>query len=404
MFCLWYTEDSPAMKFVDEVTITHKTILLRVDFNVSLNPNHSIADDARIKQSLPTIAYLLNHNNKLILVAHLGEPEKRDPNDSLKPVAKRLQEYLSQNKVVLVDDFIAHPDVLSKQTPDEIMLLENIRFYPGEQANDPAFAKQLAKLGEIYINDAFSVSHRKAASVVRLPELLPSYGGLLLKKEITVLDGLMKHAKKPFVAIIGGKKIATKIKFISKLTTTADYILIGGGLANTFIAAEGFSVGKSLISEKDIGFAKQLLSHAKRQKTQLLLPTDVVVGKALDSTTSVVRRVNEIEKDEEALDIGPETQALFGKVVAQAQTLVWNGPVGYMENQEFKRGTDFLYYSITDNAHVTSVVGGGDTLSAISKKEYLDKITHISTGGGAMLEFIENGTLPGIEALKKSHH
>lgn len=391
------------MKFVDEVTITNKTVLLRVDFNVSLNPNHSIADDARIKQSLPTIESLLKHHNKLILIAHLGEPEKRNDNDSLKPVAKRLAEYLPHNKIVMVDNFIDDPEKLEEQTENEIILLENIRFYPGEQTNDPAFARQLAQLGEIYVNDAFSVSHRKAASVVGLPELLPSYGGLLLKKEITVLNGIMKHPKKPFVAIIGGKKIETKIKFISKLTAVADYVLIGGGLANTFIAAENLPIGKSLISEEDIGFARQLLTHAKRENTKLLLPTDVVIGKSLDSTTSEIRKVNAIEQDEEALDIGPETQAQFGKVIDEAATIVWNGPVGYMENQEFKRGTDFLYYSITNNNHVTSVVGGGDTLSAISKKEYLDKITHISTGGGAMLEFIENGTLPGIEALKHNH-
>jgi phosphoglycerate kinase len=388
------------MKFVDEETITNKTILLRVDFNVSLNPNHSIADDARIKQSLPTITYLLKKHNKLILLAHFGEPEKRDESFSLKPVAKRLQEYLPHNKIVLVNDFTANPEQIANQSQDEIILLENIRFYPGEQTNDPAFTKQLADLGEVYVNDAFSVSHRKAASIVGLPKLLPSFGGLLLKKEITVLEGIMKHPKKPFVAIIGGKKITTKIKFIKKLTAVADFVLVGGGLANTFLAAEGFPVGKSLISDDDIALAKQLIEHTKKENTQLLLPSDIIVGKSLESTASEIRKANEIAPDELALDIGPETQAAFGKVIDEANTIVWNGPVGYMENQEFKRGTDFLYYSITSNEHVTSVVGGGDTLSAISKKEYLDKITHISTGGGAMLEFIENGTLPGIEALK----
>jgi len=396
-----YTKKT-VMKFVDEITISHKTVLLRVDFNVSLNPNHAIADDARIKQSIPTIEYLLKHKNRLILIAHLGEPEKRDNEYSLRPVAKHLEKYLPHNKIILIEDFIANPRQLKDQSSDEIILLENIRFYPGEQANDPTFAKQLAALGEIYVNDAFSVSHRKAASIVGLPELLPSYGGLLLKKEITVLDTIMRHPKQPFVAIIGGKKISTKIKFISKLTAVADYILVGGGLANTFLAAEGLPVGKSLISDDDISLAKQLIAHAKREHTHLLLPLDVAVGKALDSTTSEIKKVDGIANDEVALDIGPETQAAFGKVIDEAHTIVWNGPVGYMENQEFKRGTDFLYYSITDNDHVTSVVGGGDTLSAISKKEYLDKITHISTGGGAMLEFIENGTLPGIEALKKA--
>jgi phosphoglycerate kinase len=392
------------MKFIDEITITNKTILLRVDFNISLNPNHSIADDARIRQSIPSIEYLLKHNNKLILIAHLGEPEKRTPDASLAPVAKRLEQFLPNNKVILVKDFLTDSEQIEKQTSDEIILLENIRFYPGEQANDIAFAKQLAALGKVYVNDAFSVSHRKAASIVGLPKLLPHYGGLLLKKETTILEKIMKHPQKPFVAIIGGKKITTKIKFINKLTAVADYVLIGGGLANTFFAAEGYSVGKSLVSPEDISYAKQLIAHSKRENTKLVLPTDVLVGKSLDSSTSEVKKANKLSHEDEALDMGPETLALFGKIIDEAQTIVWNGPVGYMENQEFKRGTDFLYYSITNNTHVTSVVGGGDTLSAISKKEYLDKITHISTGGGAMLEFIENGTLPGIEALNLTNN
>jgi len=389
------------MKFIDEVTIANKKILLRVDFNLSLNPNHSIADDTRIKQSLPTINFLQKHLNKLVLITHLGKPEKRSPKASLLPVAKRLQTYLPQHKIVLIDDFLTKTDKLKKQKNNEIVLLENIRFYPGELANDPAFTKQLANLGETYVNDAFSESHRKVASIVGLPQLLPSYGGLLLKKEVTVLTDIIKHPKKPFVAIIGGKKIATKIKFIKKLTTLAESVLIGGGLANTFLAAEGNKLGKSLISKEDIVLAKQLIEHAKKENTNIRLPLDVVVAKSPDSTISEVKKTNAIEKDEEALDIGPETQAAFGEIIADANTLVWNGPVGYIENQEFKRGTDFLYYAITDNKHATSVVGGGDTLSAIAKKEYLDKITHISTGGGAMLEFIENGTLPGIDALNQ---
>lgn len=389
------------MKFIDEVTITQKRVLLRVDFNVSFNPRHAIADDARIKQSLPTIEYLLKQKNKLILIAHLGEPKERSSAGSLTPIANRLREYLPTQKITLVSDFLTDSHELRQQSPNEIILLENIRFYPGEQKNDPVFTKRLSSLGDIYINDAFSVSHRKAASIVGLPTLLPSYGGLLLKKEITILESLMKHAKKPFVAIIGGKKIATKIKFIQKLTAIADYVIVGGGLANTFFAAQGLSVGKSLISKEDILLAKKLLAHTKKEKTHLLLPLDVVVGTSLTTNKSHIKKISEIAGDEEALDIGPETQALFGKVLDEAKTIVWNGPVGYMENQEFKRGTDFLYYAITNNNHATSVVGGGDTLAAIAKKEYLDKITHISTGGGAMLEFIENGTLPGIEALKK---
>lgn len=388
------------MKYIDDVTITHKTVLLRVDFNVSLNLNQTIADDVRIQQSLPTIKYLLENHNKIIILAHLGEPEKRDPESSLHLVAKRLHEYLPENKVILVDDFTADDHQLKEQTEDEIILLENIRFYPGEQANDPNFAKQLAKLGEIYVNDAFGVSHRKAASLVGLPAILPSYAGLLMKKEITMLEKLMKHPYKPFVAIVGGKKIATKIKFITKLTTIADYVLVGGGLANTFLVALGHKVGESLIAEDDIEQAKKILHLAAKEKTQILFPTDVVVAKSLDSHSSDVRRIDQIGAHEQILDIGPDTQAAFGAAIAIAKTIVWNGPVGYMENPEFKRGTDFLYYAITHNVAAISVLGGGDTLAAINKKEYLNKITHISTGGGAMLEFIENGTLPAIEALK----
>lgn len=390
------------MKYIDEVIIEHKTVLLRVDFNVSLNRNQTIADDVRIRQSLPTIEYLLKHHNKIIIIAHLGEPEKRDPESSLHHVAKRLNEYLPQNKVILVDDFLADDHHLKEQKEDEVILLENIRFYPGEQANDPEFAKQVAARGEIFVNDAFGVSHRKAASLVGLPPLLPSYAGLLMKKEITMIDKLMKHPYKPFVAIVGGKKIATKIKFITKLTTMADYVLLGGGLANTFLVALGHKVGESLIAQDDIDHAKEILKLAAKEKTQILLPTDVVVAKSLDSHTSDVKRIDQVGNTEQILDIGPDTQAAFGAAIATAKTIVWNGPVGYMENPEFKRGTDFLYYAITHNVAAISVLGGGDTLAAINKKEYLNKITHISTGGGAMLEFIENGTLPGIEALKKA--
>lgn len=386
------------MKFVDEVEIKNKTVLLRVDFNVSLNPNHSIADDARIKQSLPTIEHLLKENNKLILIAHLGEPERRNAADSLVRVKNRLHEYLPKYKITLVEDFLKNPDTAT-QNGAQIAMLENIRFYEGETKNDPAFAKQLASLGEVYVNDAFSVSHRKHASVVGLPGILPSYAGLLLKKEITNLTKLTEHPKKPFVAIMGGKKITTKIKFINKLITLADYLLLGGGLANTFLVAEGKSLGDSLVDEEDLKLAKQILAHAKKESTHIILPKDAVVARDKHDQQSEVKKVDAIAKNDEILDIGPETEAEFGAIIDEAATIVWNGPVGYMENPVFKRGTDFLYYAITENERAISVVGGGDTLAAINNKEYLDKITHISTGGGAMLEFIENGTLPGIEAL-----
>lgn len=389
------------MHFIDEVSIEHKTILLRVDFNVSLNPNHSISDDERIRQSIPTLEYLLKHHNKLILTAHLGEPEKPNPADSLIRVAKRLQEYLPKYKVVFVHDFEKEKEKLENQKENEVIMLENIRFQPGETINDPELAKQLASLADMYVNDAFGVSHRKHTSVVGLPKIMTSYGGLLLKKEITMLEKIMQHPQKPYVAIIGGKKIATKIQFISKLTTIADYLLLGGGLANTLLAAQGHDLGESIVGKDELTQAKHILELAKREHTEIVLPSDVVVGKDKDSKESVVKKIDDVSKTDGIFDIGPETQAAFGTIIAKARTIVWNGPVGYIENPVFKRGTDFLYYAITQNDKAVSVVGGGDTLVAIAKKDYLEKITHISTGGGAMLEFMENGTLPGIEALKK---
>jgi phosphoglycerate kinase len=386
------------MKFIDEVEIKNKTVLLRVDMNVSLNPNHSIADDARIRSSLPTIEHLLKHGNKLIIIAHLGEPTMRNADDSLIRVKNRLQEYLPSSKISFVEDFLKNPDTATRND-GPIVLLENIRFYEGETKNDPDFAKNLAALGEVYVNDAFGVSHRKHASVVGLAEHLPSYGGLLLKKEITMLSKLTVHPKKPFVAIMGGKKITTKIKFINKLITVADYLLLGGGLANTFLIAEGHNLGDSLAEEEELKLAKEILNHAKKENTHIILPEDAVVASNKNSDTGEVKKIKDIKAQDVILDIGPETEAEFGAIIDDARTIVWNGPVGYMENPVFKRGTDFLYYSITENGEAISVVGGGDTLAAIAKKEYLEKITHISTGGGAMLEFIENGTLPGIEAL-----
>jgi len=390
------------MKYVDEVKITKKTVLLRVDFNVSLNPNHSISDDARIRMSLPTIEYLLKEHNKIILIAHLGEPDKRNAADSLIRVARRVQSYLPHNKIHFVEDFTKNDDAIKNQKEGEIILLENIRFYPGELTNDSVFARQLAALGDAYVNDAFSVCHRRQVSIVGLPALLPSYAGLLLKKEVSSLEFIMKHPHKPYVVIMGGKKISTKIQFITKLITIADYLLLGGGLANTFLMAKGLELGKSIGDKKEIPLVKKITALAKKTNTEIVLPQDAVVGENFNVQQTTIKKVEEIGKDDQVLDVGPETQADFGAIIAKAKMIVWNGPVGYMENPHFRRGTDFLYYAITQNRYAVSVIGGGDTLAAINNKEYLDKITHISMGGGAMLEFMEKGTLPGIDALKKA--
>lgn len=392
------------IKFIDEVRIKRKKILIRVDFNVSLLDGFTIADDARIKQVLPTIKYLLQNKNRLILISHLDRPKKRDPRYSLKIILKRLRELLPHYSIGLVDDFLspAGKEQILNQKGNQILLLENIRFYKEELNNNPTFAKELSKFADIYVNDAFAVSHRSEASIVSVPAYIPSYGGLLLKKETQTILKTVQKKIKPFVAIVGGAKIETKIDLIGKLTEIADYVLIGGGIANTFLCAHGYEIGKSYCEYEKVSRARQLLFLAAQKHTAIVLPSDVVVGKPENKENGgAVKKVDEISSGSNILDIGPETQAHFGSIIAKAKTIVWNGPVGYIENPLFKRGTDFIYYSITHNRKAISIVGGGDTIVAISKEEYLEKITHISTGGGAMLEYIQNGTLPGIEALKQ---
>ena len=391
------------IQFIDKKEFKNKRILLRVDFNVTLTDKFKIADDQRIRQSLPTIKQLYK-SNKLILVAHLDRPVKRDKKNSLAVVVKRLREYVPDIKVSLVDDFLSDKGKkqLSEQKNGEILFLENIRFYKGEESNDLEFSTRLSEIADIYVNDAFGVAHRASASVVGVEKLLPSYGGLLLRKEIEVIENLLKDPKHPLVAIIGGSKVSTKFELLHKLTKIADVLILGGGIANTFLAAKGLPVGKSLYEKKMEGEVEKIINEAKKHGTEIVLPEDVAVGdKNNHENGGAVRKVEDVKSVDVILDVGPEAMAQYAKIIGSAQTIVWNGPVGYIENDQFKRGTDFLYYLIAHNDHVTSIVGGGDTIAAISKKEYLDNITHISTGGGAMLEFIEKGTLPGIEALKR---
>ena len=393
------------IQYIDGVEIKDKRVLLRVDFNVSLNPNYlTIADDARIRQAIPTIQYLLKNGNKLILVSHLGRPKgKPDPKYSMKIVCNQLHEYLPDNHITLINDFITEPESTFKhQQKDELFVLENSRFYPGEKENDPEFAKKMASLAEVFVNDAFGVSHREDASVVGVTKFLPSYAGLLLKQEIEMLSKALHKPEKPFVAAIGGAKIETKINVLDRMMELADHLIIGGALANTFLFAQGIEVGESLVEKDKKDLAQKLLFKAAQNDTSVILPSDCVVGLPDElEVGGMVCKVSEVPKDKQILDIGPETKARIGTIIAKSKTIVWNGPVGYFENIHYRQGTDFMYYAITNNPDAVSIVGGGDTLTAISKKEYLDKITHISTGGGAMLEFIEKGTLPGIEALKK---
>jgi len=397
-------DSSKKVSYIDQVSIQNKRVLLRVDFNVSLS-HHHIADDARMRLTLPTILELLENKNRLVIISHLGRPEgKPNPELSLSLVAKHLQELLPDYKVIFVKDFLSEEGQkqLAEQKENEVILLENIRFYPEEEKNDADFAKKLSGLADVYVNDAFGVSHRDAASIVGITKFLPSYGGLLLKKEVTMIGRLLDNPKKPFVAIIGGAKISTKIKLLSKLIENVDFLLLGGAIANTFLYALGYEMGKSLVEKDEAQAAKDLLFHAAQKNTAVILPEDAVVGDMKDDTKGgMVVKMDEVTKEMKVLDIGPETQAKFGNIILMCHTIVWNGPVGFMENPQYARGTDFLFYTIGQNHHATSIVGGGETLSSISKMEHLDAITHISSGGGAMLEFIEKGTLPGIEALKK---
>lgn len=392
------------LKSINEVNIRNKRVLLRADFDVSLNDNYAIADDTRIRSNLPTINYLLQNENKIICVAKLDRPKGRDPKYSLKVVVKKLKQLLPHSNVILIDDFLkTDPKIFKAQKNNEIFVLENIRFYKEEKQNDKNFAKKLASLADVYVNDAFAMCHRTEASIVGIPQYLPSYAGLLLKKEIEMISSAINNPQKPFVAILGGAKISTKILLIDKLMTIADYLLIGGALANTFLAAEGYEIGKSYYEYEEVQKARRLLFLAARRQTAIILPTDVIIGNPKNKKYGgMVKKIGQILSNSYILDIGPETQATFGRIINEAKTIIWNGPMGYFENPEFRRGTDFIYYSIAQNQKATSIVGGGDTLAAISKKEYLDKITHVSTGGGAMLEFIEKGTLPGIEALIQS--
>lgn len=388
------------IKTIHDTKLEHKKVLVRVDFDISLNAKHKIANDTRLLKALPTIQELLKEKNKLILVSKLGRPKEREESLSLKPIGIDLQKHFPSYKVILVADFLSKEGQLqlSQQTENEIILLENIRFYKEEKENSAIFAKKLADLAEVFVLDAFAMAHRKEASVTGVTHFLPSFAGLELENEVNAIEKAIQEPKKPVVAIMGGAKIPDKLQFLAKLIEVADYLLVGGGIANTFLYASGYEVGKSICEKQEKAHVEKLFALAKHHKTEIVLPSDVT---GLDGTEQKTLPVNHVTKDFGILDIGPETEATFGGIITSAKTIIWNGPVGYFEKEPFNHGTDFIYYSIAQNPKAYSLIGGGDTLAAVTKKEHLENISHISTGGGAMLEFIENGTLPGLEALKQ---
>lgn len=388
-------------KTVRDLDVAGKKVLVRVDFNVPLNDKGEITDDTRITASLPTIQYLLEQKAAVILMAHLGRPKGQvKPELSLAPVAKHLGKLLGK-KILFAPDCVgeAAQAAASKLKPGHILLLENLRFHKEEEKNDMEFAEKLASLADLYVNDGFGVSHRAHASVEGVTHFLPAAAGFLLEKEIQYVGQAVTNPLHPFVAIIGGAKVSDKIGVISNLLDKVDTLLIGGGMANTFLAAQGYKMGKSLVEEDKLDLAKELLAKAKKNKVNMLLPTDLVMAAAFaPDAEHVTENVKNLNQAYMALDIGAETSKAYAEALVDAKMIVWNGPMGVFEMDAFCKGTEAVAKAVA-KSRATSIVGGGDSVAAIEKLGLAKRITHISTGGGASLEYLEGKVLPGVAAL-----
>ncbi len=393
-------------KFLDECKFPAEHILVRVDFNVPLDENNNVADDTRIISALSTINAIIDRGGIPVLISHLGRPNgKRDEKYSLKPIADYLQNKLNYN-VIFADDCIGPvaSNAVSSAKPGDIVLLENLRFHPEEEKNDIEFAKQLAALADCYVNDAFGTAHRAHASTFAVATLFErKFAGLLLENEIRYLDTVLHRPKNPFVSILGGAKISGKIDVIDNLIPKCDTILIGGGMMFTFLKALGYEIGKSILEESKIELAKKIMVDAKNNATNIVLPVDTLVADEFknDSNFKVVD-VDRIPSDMMGLDIGPKTIELFKKEIVKAKTILWNGPMGVFEMENFAKGTFAIANALADatNNGAITVVGGGDSVAAVTQMGLDDKITHVSTGGGASLEYLEGIELPAITALK----
>ena len=382
-------------------TIREK-VLVRCDFNVPQDENGNITDTRRIVGAVPTIKYLIEHNAKTILCSHLGRPKGEvNPKYSLKPVQEELSKELGKD-VKLANDIIGESakTLTSNMKDGEVVLLENVRFDKREEENDREFSKELASLAEIYVNDAFGTAHRAHSSTAGVSEFLPSVSGFLIEKELKFLGDSLNNPERPFVAILGGKKVSDKITVINNLLEKVDTLIIGGGMAYTFLKAQGMNIGKSVCEEDKLDLAKELLKKAESKNVKLLLPVDVVVGSEFSETAeSKVVKASEIPDDWMGMDIGPETVEEFKKILENAKTVMWNGPMGVFEFEKFACGTNEVA-KILASANATTVIGGGDSAAAVEKVGLADKMTHISTGGGASLEFLEGKVLPGIDCLE----
>jgi len=390
-----------AKKTLDDINVSGKRVLVRVDYNVPLGEAGEVADDTRIRASLPTLRYLLEHNAKVILMSHLGRPKGVTESLRLGAVAERLAELLGR-PVQKLDDCVG-PEVsaaVQKMNPGEVILLENLRFHPEEEKNDPDFSRALASLGEIYVNDAFGAAHRAHASTAGVATFLPAVAGRLLQKEIEILGNALDNPARPFLAILGGAKVSDKIGVIRNLLNKVDTLLIGGGMAYTFLKAKGLEIGKSLLDADHLQLAAELMAEAEKRGIKLILPVDVVVADrfAADAAKQIVP-VTRIPAEQMGLDIGPQSRQVAEKEIAAAKTIIWNGPIGVFEWEAFAAGTGAVAKAMAENTAAVTIVGGGDSASAVEKLGLAEAMTHVSTGGGASLEFLEGKELPGVAAL-----
>ncbi|MBZ4662999.1 MAG: phosphoglycerate kinase [Caloramator sp.] len=389
-------------KTVRDIDVRGKKVLVRCDFNVPQDKEGNITDDRRIVAALPTIKYLLENGAKVILMSHLGRPkEGYEEKYSVKPVAKRLSELLgfevklAEDKEVVGENAVR---LVNEMKEGEVVLLENVRFIKTETKNDMDFAKKLASLADIFVNDAFGTAHRAHSSTAGVAEFLPAVAGFLIEKEIEIMGKALENPERPFVAILGGAKVSDKINVINNLIEKVDRLIIGGGMAYTFLKAQGFEIGKSLLEEDKIDYAKEMLKKAEEKGVKVYLPVDHVVAKEFSNDAEAMTVDVEIPEDYMGLDIGPKTVKLFEEAVLDAKTVIWNGPMGVFEMPKFAVGTKAVAEALS-KVNGTTIIGGGDSAAAVEQLGYAEKMTHISTGGGASLEFLEGKVLPGIAAL-----
>lgn len=389
-------------KTIRDVDVAGKRVLVRVDFNVPLAEG-TVTDDTRIRAALPTIRFLVDHGARVILMSHLGRPKgEPDPKYSLRPVRRVLQRLVGRN-VVFIDSTVGPEaeEAVGRMVDGEVLMLENLRFNPGEKTNDPDFAAALARLGDLYVNDAFGAAHRAHASTEGIAHLLPAVAGMLLAREVETLTDMLSDPQRPFVAILGGSKVSDKFGVIDRLLDIVDSLLIGGGMCFTFLVAKGIDVGRSIVEDEWVEPAKKMLAKAADKGVELILPVDFVVSTEMaeDAHTVICGR-EEIASDQMGLDIGPTTIELYKGTITGARTIFWNGPMGVFEMKPFETGTREVATGVARNNRAISVIGGGDSVAALRKFDLEERVTFVSTGGGASMKLLEGTPLPGVEALQ----